>query len=143
MSNEIFVSEKNLVSQRWANFEDDGFSGWLYLSEPNQERPSYDCWIYNRIPAPKPDEIEQFRGSPPPASSEYVGQNSMVAEIDEDNVKFKWSNTGNEVAILINEVPFGYILCSQKTGFSRNLTKQGPWGEIFDQSIYETFFNED
>ncbi len=35
---EILLSERHPISGRWAVVEDDGRSGWLYLTETNRMR---------------------------------------------------------------------------------------------------------
>jgi hypothetical protein len=127
LSDKIFISQKNSISLRWAIFEDDGYSGWLYLTLPDEEKPIADCWIYNRIEAPEPTEIKQFKNWPPPATSEYASSDSILSNPDETEFIFKWSKDGNSVALIFNNIPFGYIICNRKLGFSRNLIKSGPW----------------
>lgn len=41
MNNNI-ISDYNEISKRWTVFEDDGISGWLYLTEPNSKKPIAD-----------------------------------------------------------------------------------------------------
>ena len=48
---DLFLSDQHPVSRRWAIVEDDGRSGWLYLSEPAATRVAAHCWLYNRIAA--------------------------------------------------------------------------------------------
>jgi hypothetical protein len=113
----------------------------LYLTEPNNKKLISDCWIYNRIEAPKYEEIEKYRLSPPPpASVEYVGNNSLVTAIDEKNIKIVWSINGENVVLLIEGLPFGYILSEHKRGFSVNLIKNCSWGNVFDNNIYNKLF---
>ncbi|MFC1759348.1 hypothetical protein ACFL2H_11385, partial [Planctomycetota bacterium] len=47
-----FIDAQHPLSRRFAIFEDSGTSAWLYLTEPDTEKPSADAWVYNRIPAP-------------------------------------------------------------------------------------------
>ena len=56
------LTSQSSVSGRTATFEDDGTSAWLYLSEPNTQRPTVDAWVYNRISAPPTSEIKNYRG---------------------------------------------------------------------------------
>lgn len=140
MSEGIFKLDKSPVSERWVIFEDDGISGWLYLTNPNEKKPIADCWIYNRIEAPASSEIKNFKNGPPPASNEYAGPYALVAEPDELKIRFKWSNDGNSVALILDGNALGYIVTGSKVGFSKNLTKIGPWGNLFDQSSFDKLF---
>lgn len=109
MSKRIFLSHNNKSSGRWAVFEDDGVSGWLYLTNPNDQKPIADCWIYNRIQAIEPAEILEYRNGPPPASSEYACLGALIFDVVEKDIQIRWSDDGNAVSLLINEIPMGYI----------------------------------
>jgi hypothetical protein len=61
---------QNPSSQRWAILEDDGTSGWLYLTEPDSRKPT--AWFFNRIPAPPSGEISRNRGGQPPAAQGFA-----------------------------------------------------------------------
>jgi len=140
LSEKIFLSNNNPISGRWAIFEDDGVSAWLYLTSPNDNRPIADCWIYNRIPAPESTEINKYRNGPPPASSEYAAKSAFVSEVNENSVQIKWSTDGNAVSLIIDGIPYGYITSENKVGFCRNLKKDGPWGNMFEMENYDRLF---
>lgn len=142
MSEGIFITDQHSVSGRWAVFEDDGVSGWLYLTIPNEQNPIADCWIYNRIQAPDPAEIEKYQDGPPPASSEYAGHAALVRDITEFQVQFVWSIDGNAVALIVDGVPMGYVLADRRGEHSKNLRKSGPWGEVFNQVEFEILFKQ-
>jgi hypothetical protein len=140
MSDNIFLSNRNSCSGRFAIFEDNGIAAWLYLTDPESNKPISDCWLYNRIDAPEPAKVRSFRPGPPPASEEYTDTKAYFPVPKGSDIEFKWSADGNAVALLINKIPVGYILSSEKRGFSRNLIKQGPWGNIFDVELFKTMF---
>ncbi|GMK37049.1 hypothetical protein PCCS19_01020 [Paenibacillus sp. CCS19] len=140
MNEDIFLSDFNPISKRWVIFEDDGQTGWLYLTEANDQKPQFDCWIYNRIQPPNEIEISKYRTSPPPVTVEYAGENAFVTSVEGIEFKFKWSKDGNSVALLINEKPVGYIIAGNKRGFSSNLKKDGPWGSLLKQEQFEIIF---
>lgn len=140
MREDIFLSDFNSISNRWVIFEDDGISGWLYLTKENEKKPQYDCWIYNRIEAPSKRDLRKYRDAPPPATDEYTGENAFVSSSRELNIKFKWTKDGNAVALLINEKPYGYISTKNNKGYSMNLVREGPWGTPFNHSEYVSMF---
>ncbi len=140
MTREIFVSEQHPVSRRWAIFEDDGVSGWLYLTEPDSSKPIADCWIYNRIAAPPSSEIKKYRGGPPPASSEFAGSEALIDDANQSDMKFVWSQGGESVAFLMNGKAVGFIVTGVRQGFSRKLKKTGPWGHAWDPRRYKSAF---
>lgn len=141
MSEGIFISDKNPLTNRWVIFEDDGVSGWLYLTNPNEKKPVMDCWIYNRILAPSPSEIAKFQNDPPPATNEYAGPNALVTSPEDMKISFNWSNDGSAVALIGDNIPLGFIVVGTKAGFSRNLLKTGPWGNVFNEERYQKVFS--
>jgi hypothetical protein len=137
-----FISEQNPTSRRWAVFEDDGVSGWLYLTEPGSENPTSDCWVYNCVGVTESADKYMARGVAPPAPASYTDTNSEITVGDESAFGFRWAEDGESVAIFINDLLMGFIISGQKRGYSRNLVKNGPWGNPLDEGLYKTVFGE-
>ena len=139
----MFVSEQNPTSRRFAEFEDDGTVGYLYLTAPDSTNLVGDCWVYNRIPAPDHSETKKYRGSPPPASRDYAGPNAQQSEPPEAAVGFLWSPDGNAVSVLIDGVQTGFLVFGESGpgGYSLHLTKDGPWGKPWDQERFSRVFD--
>lgn len=129
MPEDAFLSEKNPVSHRWAVFEDDGSSAWLYLTEPDSEEIMADCWIYNRVQNPLPANRYASEGIAPPAPANYIGDAAVMNAVDVSNFRFVWSEDGESVSFLDGNSLLGFIAAGQKRGYSRNLNKVGPMGE--------------
>ena len=140
MPEEVFLSEQNPVSRRWAVLEDDGLSAWLYLTEADSEKPAADCWIYNRISNPEPAESYLSRGVAPPASSEYAENGALLESPDASSFRLVWSEDGESVALFDGSVLMGFIAAGQGRGFSRNLKKAGAWGNPLDEDVYKSVF---
>jgi hypothetical protein len=139
-----FHSEQHPLSRRWAVFEDDGVSGWLYLTAPNEERPIADCWVYNRIPASTAETSRAYmeRGSAPPASAEYIDSEAHYTGAEQPLVQFVWAGDGESVAVLIDHLTLGAIIAGGGPGggFSRHLTRPGPWGKPWNESVAVSTF---
>ncbi len=138
--NTYIFSDKNPDSKRYAIFEDDGVSGWLYITGPDDMTFIGDCWIYNRIPAPDPIIIGAFRPGPPPAPQGFAGPNALQALPDWSSIRLLWSDDGNAVALLMNNLPVGFVVADDKRGVSRHLANNGPWGLIWNQELYDKNF---
>jgi hypothetical protein len=136
----MMIQEQHPVSHRWAIFEDDGVSAWLYLTEPNLMRPVADCWVYNRIDAPPSAEIEKYRGGPPPACMGYAGPGAQYPRGETPQARLLWSDDGEGVAIVVDGVALGFILSGSKSGYSRHLLRTGPWGQPWDEQRYQALF---
>jgi hypothetical protein len=140
MTDELLRSEQHPRSGRWAVFEDDGTSAWLYLTQPNTMEPVADCWLYNRVPAPAPGDVQRYRDGPPPASTDYASTDSTRPMPDEAAIAFRWSPDGESVAVWIEQEPVGFIAHGQPRGFARHVKKTGPWGQTWDPALYQSLF---
>lgn len=141
MLEDTFLSEKNPVSHRWAIFEDDGLSAWLYLTEPDSEKIMADCWIYNRVQNPLPANHYVSKGVASPAPANYIEGAAVMIAVDASNFGFVWPEDGESVSFLDGNSLLGFIAAGQKRGYSRNLNKIGPWGNVLDESLYELLFS--
>ncbi len=140
MPEEVFLSEQHSVSHRWVVLEDDGLSAWLYLTEPDSERPFADCWIYNRISNPDPAESYMSRGIAPSAPSGFVSNSALVSSPDASGFRLAWSKDGESVALFDGKILMGFIASGQKRGFSRNIEKAGAWGNPLNEGLYKSLF---
>jgi hypothetical protein len=140
MPEDIFLSDQNPVSHRWAILEDNGLSAWLYLTEPHSEKPVADCWIYNRVLKSIPAEGYGFHRVAPPAPSDYIGDSAVIISPDSSNFRLVWSQDGESLAFLDGNILMGFIADGQKRGYSRNLKKVGAWGNVLDEDLYESLF---
>lgn len=136
------VCETHPKSKKEARLEDHGHSAWLYITRPNSQVVTADCWIYNRISAPSDSEITKYRTSSPPAVSAYAHSHAEFTPLHSDVFELKWSPDGRSVAVLINGIPFGFIPPGVQRGYSKHLIKTGPWGHKWDEKLYLILFNE-
>lgn len=136
------ICETNPHSNKTARLEDHGHSGWLYLTDSDNQVVVADCWVYNRIPAPKESEIVKFKTSSPPAVASYAHTHAEFTPFHSDIFELKWSPDGRSVALLINGIPFGFIPPGVQRGYSKHLIKNGPWGHKWDEKMYSILFNE-
>ena len=137
MSDETYMLESlNEVSSRVAVFEDDGTSAWLYLSGADAGKPIADVWVHNRISAPPKSEIKNYRGGPPPAASGFADDSTICDEPDAHNWMFAWHDDGDSVALLCDDTPVALLVAWERRGWSRNLRRDGPWGNVWDDNQY-------
>jgi len=140
MTDELVMSDQHTASGRWAVLEDDGSSAWLYLTEPNSQRPIADCWIYNRVPDSEPSASYRERGMPPPAPREVAGAGAQMQPEDFTEFRFLWSEDGGSVALYFKGALMAFVASDQGKGYNRNLVKRCPWGNPLDASLYESLF---
>jgi hypothetical protein len=133
MPEDLFLSEQHPVSRRFASFDDDGTSAWLYLTEPNSRRPIADAWVYNRIPAPRREDIGSFRPSPPPAAIGFASETALCLSPAKHEWCFRWSENGESVAIMKDGQAVACIIAGNRRGYSRELVTNGPWGKVWSE----------
>ena len=139
MIDDIFISLQNLISKRWAVFEDDGISAWLYLTEPNSEKPIADCWIYNRIPISPTEDMGKFE-IPLPAISSVTDNDAVYHSIDKEKLSFLWSKNGESVSLFYANVSLGFIHEANQRGYSYHLIEDCTWGNVFDYRLFRRTF---
>ena len=137
---ELFLDSQHSVSRRFAVFEDDGTSAWLYLTESDTRKPVADAWVYNRIPAPPTEEVHSYRGGPPPAAIGHASDMALCAIPADHEWSLIWSTDGESVAIVKDGVPVACIVAAQESGYSRELIKDGPWGQTWSDELFERTF---
>jgi hypothetical protein len=131
-----FLSEQHPRSGRYAVFEDDGTTGYLYLSAPHVPRPVQDCWIYNRIPAPT-SLAGGERDAPPPVPASHCVPSAQQSEApDPGRLQLQWSMDGESVALLLDGLPLGLLSAAEPAGYARYLTQPCPWGRPWDEACY-------
>ena len=137
-----FLSEQHPRSKRSVIFEDDGKSSWLYLTEGDNLRPVSDAWVYNRILAPNPSELDNFRPGPPPAPIGYTDDSAICSNPESSIWKFIWSEDGDSVSLLKDEQSCVFLTANSTTGYSRNLLTRGPWGKPWNEKLFCKIFGQ-
>ena len=149
MTGTFHVSERHPDSGRTAIIADEGDSVWLYLTEASGDGVMADCWLMNRIPAPRYAELaenegaERYRdeGLPPPAIAEVVADGAFrPTPLEAARCRFTWAANGESVAAYYGTELLGFIARGEPRGFSRFLKVASPWGEPMDLERYSEIF---
>lgn len=134
------VHQQHPVSRRWAFFEDDGTSAWLYLTLPDSPELVADCWVYNRIPAPPIADLPKYKGGPPPACAGYAGPGAQHRGARREDIELIWAPEGEAVAVTVDGELYGFLTLGTRGGFSRHLAQDGPWGHPWDDALFLQLF---
>ncbi|MEM6691689.1 MAG: hypothetical protein AAF664_19825 [Planctomycetota bacterium] len=140
--NRFVIQSLHEVSHRLAIFEDDGTSGWLYLSAPDELKPIGDVWVHNRIEAPPVADIKNYFGGPPPAAAGYTEDSLRCHDPEDHSWSFAWDVTGEIVALLCDGCPIALLASFERRGWSTKLLRSGPWGNEWSNSTYFKYFPE-
>jgi hypothetical protein len=145
----LHISERHPDSLRTAIIADEGDSVWLYLTDAGGEGVTADCWLMNRIPAPRYAELaenegaERYRdeGLPPPAIAEVVAEGAFrPGPLEAARCRFTWAANGESVAAYYETELLGFIARGEPRGFSRFLRVASPWGEPLDWTRFAEVF---
>jgi hypothetical protein len=112
-SADLFLSDLNQFSLRGAIVEDDGETGYLYLTEPGSSRIAAAAWIYNR------------------------GSISDPVRVDWTII---WGNRGDSVAVLADGLALACIIDAGNPGFSRGLVADAGVGHVWDENRFAHAF---
>jgi hypothetical protein len=94
-------------------------------------------WVYNRIAAPQPHEIERWRNRPPPASANVVDAEARYDDPRSFQWELEWHRGGNAVVLLRNGEAWAALSGAQKRGISRHLIKASGWGEPWSSEWFD------
>lgn len=140
--NGTLVVEENRPSGRTAIIADEGDSVWLYLTEPRKDAIAADCWLFNLgRPMSQADLESRFaayraRAAPPPAPLEVLLPEAIRPPVpDHPRLWVQWSADGEAVAACADDVVLGFIAPGERRGYSRYLSRAGPWGIPFDGEL--------
>ena len=122
----------------WAVIEDDGRVAWLYLTEPDSQKPAADCWLYNRVPSPP--QFASECGKSPVVPQTHAADITGFQPPAEESVHLRWSRDGESVAVLFDSELIGFIASGQKRGFSKHLRASGPFGSVLDRELFGIVF---
>ena len=139
---EIFLKAQNQLSKRFCIFHDDGESGWLYVTAPEDEKTVADAFAYNRIDPISNSKLKDYTDGPPPICASHASINAKIEHPHSDQISFVWSTDGESVALLYGTDPIAMIIDPKKYGFSKGIAVDGPWGYPWDQARYNKHFAE-
>ena len=133
----LYVSAVHPKSRRTATVDEAESSAWLYLSKPGSSDIEKDVRLYNRIAAPSRAEIKKFRGTPPPAASDFIFEPGTMGTPKEQNVALRWSDDGEAVSVWLFAELHAFILPESPRGYCRLIKQECPWGHPIDLAAYD------
>lgn len=138
---EIHIEEKSPISGRVAILEDNGTSAWLYLSPPSGEGIEKDAFAYSSIePLEELNKSEIENGEAPKLIKNLATPSSVIVGAVESDLGFKWSKNGESVTLLHKGEAISAIYQNYKSGYSKSLSKASPFGNPWDNELYESEF---
>ncbi|WP_372832752.1 hypothetical protein [Pontibacterium sp.] len=136
---ELFVSNQSDISQRWAIVEETGEATYLYLTEPGSMKPTSDAFLFSKVILESGAEVQSIAesGMPPPILRKYATSQAQRKSTNEAQISFKWSASGEAVAVLLEDEPFAAI--AGGVSYSKAVAAEGPWGVPWSESALNEF----
>lgn len=138
----IFYQNQDELTGRFVVIDEYENSIWAYLTIPYEEQIDKDCFLGSRIKI----EIENFdlkeyrrKQTPPPMVKEYSTDESLQPNLREEEISVTWGTNGNAV-VRINGNPFLLFSENSKKGFCKSISKNGIYGNEWDESKYKEKF---
>ncbi|EPF2931189.1 hypothetical protein ACSL9C_004139 [Vibrio navarrensis] len=142
MSEGLFLSSYNKVSDRYAILDEFDQSGVLYLTKPETQKPEREAVAYIQY-APVSEETwrQKMRaGEPPQLHEGLASEVAVIAKTAEQDFSFLWSADGNSVALLYKNAPIAFVTQSEKYGFSKAVVSDSPIVSMWDTEKFNELF---
>jgi hypothetical protein len=137
----IFYTIQDELTGRFVVIDEIEGSIWAYLTFPYENRINKDCFLGSR----KEIYIEEFnlakykeKQSPPPMIKEFSTSKSWLPNLTVDEITIEWESENSIVKI--KGEPFLYFTKIDKKGFSKAISKNGMYGNKWNQNKYDEIF---
>ncbi|MER2494899.1 hypothetical protein ABS858_02225 [Vibrio neptunius] len=142
MSEGLFLSSYNKVSDRYAILDEFDQSGVLYLTRTGSQKLERDAVAYIQYEPVSEDTWKQKMrvGEPPQLHEGLASEEAVIAKTAEQDFSFLWSADGNSVALLYKSVPIAFVTLSEKYGFSKAVVSDSPIVSAWDLKKFSELF---
>lgn len=143
--NDIFLQEEHPRSGRFAFFEVNHYSGWLYLDDPDAPGPEKKALVFSTGDLAPLDEAIKVAnaGGRPPLAHEYASAQAIIDDAHPDEFFFWWSEDGRSVALMRLGHPLAMIIADNDRGHTKAVTVKGFYGNPWQQERYEHLFGRE
>lgn len=136
MERDFYVEAVSSSGTHQCIVEGYGRSVWMYLHDLQSRQVIADAPLCSLKP---PTPLAEFRrtyqrGQTPPLVREYATDSAEITEISD--LTLTWGDDGSSVAACLHGVPIAMVLADQKAGYSKAVSKEGPWGRPWDNDAY-------
>lgn len=132
-----FVSD---ASGRQTTMEDDGYSAWLYLTSQDKHEVVADCFVYSRVELPELRVVPLGKSGPPLLLRQFATSCAVQQSVSEDSLRIEFSSDGHSAVVLLRDEPWTFVISNQKHGYSKSLSKAGPFGHPWDEQLFREYF---
>ena len=138
----IFYQNQDEITGRFIIVDEDKNSIWAYLTIPFEEQIDRDCFLASRTKIVIEDfDFRKFRQKqiPPPMIKEFSMEESYQPNLKEEDISVDWGTNGNAI-VKINGNPFLLFTENEEKGFCKSISKNGMYGNQWNESKYKEKF---
>ncbi len=142
LSEPLFLTSYNSVSERFAILDEFANAGVLYLTKKRTQEPERDAFAYMMIELIEHETWKKRmqEGEPPLLSKSIASGSSVIKGTKESGFSFAWSTDGESVALLYKGTPIALSTIKHKYGFSKAVIKETPIVNPWDEQTYNEIF---
>lgn len=139
----IYLEDKNSISNRRVKLQRNDFTYYLYLTKFDSNSIDKDALAFMIKNPPKKIKWEKIKKNKkaPYLSKDYVTSYTVIKKIKTTDFKFIWSIDGNSVALLYKNEPIAFIIEEEKIGFSKATKVSSPIVNTWNEEKYQQKFN--
>lgn len=125
------LTETHHGSNRTAVYEDDGRTGWLYLTGVDGETAERECLVYS---------LAEKSDGHACGGSCGCGAQKDKNPLHEREAGFLWSPDGEAVALLFGGIPSAMIDASGAASYALAAGEGCPWALPWNDEVYARLF---
>ncbi len=144
MANDIYVDSVSPTGLHQCIAEGDGRSVWMYLHDLRERTVVADapiCSLADLVALSHFKETYKGDGAAP-LVKEYSTARAVNTDLTNAMIAFQWANDGASVVALVEGEPCSMVVAGEKRGYSKALSKEGPFGQPWNQTQFDKAFKE-
>ena len=143
MSETWLAESYSSTSRRHAAVVHDLDSAWLYLHAPSDDPETTAgvdsaAFLFNLVDTIHVSEVKNYKGGPPPIATPYALPQAVVVEPARYEWGLVWSDDGESILATQDDVAWCFVTPENGNGFCRAIAKSGPWGEPWNQDVFDS-----
>lgn len=136
----LVIGAHSPVSGRHAVLEGNGYSTWLYLTEPGSEKLCADCFLFSVVP-PVGKLMKPFgEAGPPILLKRFATLQAYQPAVIADHLNLEFSPDGHSIVVSLRNQPWALIAHGVSQGYSKAISENGPFGLAWSDQAFRVSF---
>jgi len=125
----IFITSTDPISGRTLMIEEDEYSVWVYVLNPDMQGIDFDGFLCSVVDPQSiiltPKEATK-NGNAPPLTSNFANEHSYIENLKSKDIKVYWKQ--DRIEIKLKKETYLIMDLTTKTSYSKALSKDGYYG---------------